>query len=109
MDAARRYFRKTGRRVSIEYALIRDANDSLSTATELARLLGKTGMHVNLIPVNPTAGGFERPPRSRVLAFQRVLTNAGLNCTVRAERGVEIAAACGQLRTAFQSGVERLV
>jgi len=103
MDAARRYFRTTGRRVSIEYALIRDTNDSIETAVELAKLLGRTGMHINLIPVNPTAGGFQRPSRSRVLSFQRVLTDAGLNCTVRAERGVEIAAACGQLRTSVDA------
>jgi 23S rRNA (adenine2503-C2)-methyltransferase len=103
MDAARRYFRNTGRRVSIEYALIRDVNDSIARAIELAKLLGRTGMHVNLIPVNPTAGGFQRPSRSRVLAFQHVLTDAGLNCTVRAERGVEIAAGCGQLRTTIDA------
>ncbi len=109
MDAARRYFRATGRRVSIEYALIRGTNDSPAIAAELATLLERTGMHVNLIPVNPTAGDFERPSRSRVLAFQRVLTDAGLNCTVRAERGVEIAAACGQLRTTAAEGIVSVV
>jgi len=52
-----------------------------------------------LIPVNPTAGDFERPDRRRVLAFEQILNDNGVNCTVRVEKGSEISAACGQLRT----------
>lgn len=99
VSAARRYFKKTGRRVTFEYALIAGQNDSEENARELARLLHGSGAHVNLIPVNPTAGGFGRPPRRTVLAFERVLREAGINCTVRVEKGSEISAACGQLRT----------
>ncbi|WP_322795418.1 23S rRNA (adenine(2503)-C(2))-methyltransferase RlmN [Tepidiforma sp.] len=99
MAAARRYFVRTGRRVTFEYALIAGVNDSETTARELARLVRGTGAHVNLIPVNPTAGGFARPARRQVLAFERVLREAGVNCTVRVEKGTEISAACGQLRT----------
>ncbi|MCL4241843.1 MAG: 23S rRNA (adenine(2503)-C(2))-methyltransferase RlmN [Dehalococcoidia bacterium] len=99
VSAARRYFKKTGRRVTFEYALIAGQNDWEETARELARLLHGSGAHVNLIPVNPTAGGFGRPPRRTVLAFERVLREAGINCTVRVEKGSEISAACGQLRT----------
>jgi 23S rRNA (adenine2503-C2)-methyltransferase len=97
--AARRYFRATGRRVTFEYALVDGENDSPETARELARLLHGTPTHVNLIPVNPTAGGFGRPSRARVLEFERILREAGVNCTVRVEKGTEISAACGQLRT----------
>lgn len=97
--AARRYFRATSRRVTFEYALIAGENDSLETAAELARLLHGSGCHLNLIPVNPTLGGFQRPARGAVLAFERVLREAGVNCTVRVEKGSEISAACGQLRT----------
>jgi 23S rRNA (adenine2503-C2)-methyltransferase len=97
--AARRYFRATGRRVTFEYALIANENDSPELAAELARLLRGTPTHVNLIPVNPTAGGFGRPSRARVLDFERVLRESGINCTVRVEKGSEISAACGQLRT----------
>jgi 23S rRNA (adenine2503-C2)-methyltransferase len=97
--AARRYFRATSRRVTFEYALIAGENDSLETAAELARLLHGSGCHVNLIPVNPTLGGYQRPARGVVLAFERVLREAGVNCTVRVEKGSEISAACGQLRT----------
>ena len=97
--AAKRYFKKTGRRVTFEYALIDGINDSNKVATELALLLKGNGAHVNLIPMNPTAGGFSRPARKRVLAFQQILRDGGVNCTVRVEKGSEISAACGQLRT----------
>jgi len=97
--AGRRYFEKTGRRVTFEYALIDGVNDSPGTARELAELLRGNGSHVNLIPLNPTAGNFSRPARRRVLEFERILRIAGVNCTVRVEKGSEIAAACGQLRT----------
>jgi 23S rRNA (adenine2503-C2)-methyltransferase len=99
VSAAKRYFKKTGRRVTFEYALIAGQNDSEDTARALARLLQGSGAHVNLIPVNPTAGGYGRPERRAVLAFERVLREAGINCTVRVEKGSEISAACGQLRT----------
>jgi len=102
--AAKRYFERTGRRVTFEYALIAGENDSDETARELAQLVRGTGAHVNLIPVNPTAGGFRRPSRQRVLAFERLLREAGVNCTVRVEKGTEISAACGQLRTDVASG-----
>jgi 23S rRNA (adenine2503-C2)-methyltransferase len=99
MSAARRYFKRTGRRVTLEYALIAGENDSPEVAGQLARLVRGTGMHVNVIPVNPTAGGYQRPARPRVLEFERILKEAGVNVTVRVEKGSEISAACGQLRT----------
>ena len=99
VSAAQRFFRRTGRRVTFEYALIDGVNDSDALAEELAVLLRGMGVHVNLIPVNPTAGGYGRPPRGRVLAFERILVEGGVNCTVRVEKGAEISAACGQLRT----------
>ena len=99
ISAGKRYFRKTGRRVTFEYALIDGINDSPETAEELAWLLRGNGSHVNLIPVNPTAGEFERPSRRNVLEFEDILLDSGVNCTVRVEKGSEISAACGQLRT----------
>lgn len=99
VSAAKRFFRKTGRRVTFEYALIAGKNDSPELARELAALLRGMNTHVNLIPVNPTAGGFRRPSRRRVLEFERILREAGINTTVRVEKGTEISAACGQLRT----------
>lgn len=97
--AGKRYFKKTGRRVTFEYALIEGVNDSPEIAKELSLLLDGNGSHVNLIPLNPTAGDFHRPTKRSVLEFERILNIAGVNCTVRVEKGTEISAACGQLRT----------
>ncbi len=99
INAGQRYFLKTGRRVTFEYALIEGVNDSVEIAEDLAILLKNNGSHVNLIPINPTAGDFERPTRKNVIEFERILYNSGINCTVRVEKGTEISAACGQLRT----------
>ena len=99
ISVARRYFSRTGRRVTFEYALIDGVNDSPEVARQLGALLRGGGSHVNLIPVNPTAGGFGKPSRNRVMEFERILRAAGVNCTVRVEKGSEISAACGQLRT----------
>jgi 23S rRNA (adenine2503-C2)-methyltransferase len=99
INAGQRYFLKTGRRVTFEYALIEGVNDSEKIAEDLALLLRNNGSHVNLIPLNPTAGNFGRPTRKSVIEFERILFNSGINCTVRVEKGTEISAACGQLRT----------
>lgn len=104
--ATRSYFRRTGRRVTLEYALLEGVNDSPETAQELADILKGNGVHVNLIPANPTAGGFHRPAWKRVTAFERVLKESGIGCTVRVEKGVEISAACGQLRTDIVEGMK---
>ena len=93
------YAEKTGRRPSLEYALIDGVNDS---PAELGALVGFCrGMlvHVNLIPVNPvTDTGFARSPTERLVAFERGLSDAGIEVSTRAERGSDIDAACGQLR-----------
>ena len=100
LDASRDYIERTGRRVSFAYALLERVNDEREQARRLAARLRGIRAHVNLIPYNPTAGaGLRRPSLARVRAFQRELQTAGINATVRIERGVEIAAACGQLRT----------
>lgn len=100
---AREYIAKQGRRVTFAYALLEGVNDEPAQARVLARRIRGIQAHVNLIPYNPTAGaGLRRPSLGRVRAFQRELQSAGVNATVRIERGVEIAAACGQLRTDVQ-------
>lgn len=99
INVGQRYFKKTGRRVTFEYALMDGINDSPEIAEELSVLLQGNGSHVNLIPINPTAGDFKRPSNDRVTKFAEILSNAGVNCTVRVEKGTEISAACGQLRT----------
>ena len=98
--AAKYYIERRGRRVTFAYALLEGVNDHPRQARLLARRIRGIQAHVNLIPYNPTAGDdLRRPSRGRVRAFQRELQAAGVNATVRIERGVEIAAACGQLRT----------
>ena len=98
LDAAWTFARRTGRRVSIEYALIRDINDQPERARLLASLLQGQLTHVNLIPLNPTPGSpwtASRPESER--AFVRILRAAGVSTTVRDTRGRDIDAACGQL------------
>jgi 23S rRNA (adenine2503-C2)-methyltransferase len=101
IDAARRYFDATGRRVSIEYALIRDVNDQAWRADHLGRLLtarGRGWVHVNPIPLNPTPGSRWTASDPRVQdVFVEALRARGIPTTVRDTRGREIDGACGQL------------
>ncbi len=99
ISACRRYVERTSRRVTFEYALIKDVNDSDEVALELARVLRGLLCHVNVIPLNPTpAAPFERPSPERIERFASLLRDRGIPATVRYSRGVDIAAACGQLR-----------
>jgi 23S rRNA (adenine2503-C2)-methyltransferase len=99
IGAVRDYIRKTGRRVTFEYALIAEVNDTVQQAHLLAALLEGLLCHVNLIPLNPTPGSLLQPsPRERVNAFRDVLEQAGVPTTVRMRRGIGIDAGCGQLR-----------
>jgi 23S rRNA (adenine2503-C2)-methyltransferase len=101
LAAARHYADVTGRRVSIEYALIRDVNDQPWRADLLGRLLHRhlgALVHVNVIPLNPTPGSeWDASPKPVEREFVRRVNDAGVPCTVRDTRGREIAAACGQL------------
>jgi 23S rRNA (adenine2503-C2)-methyltransferase len=94
--AAKLFRSSRGRRVTIEYAMIADVNDRTWQARALAELLAGTDIHVNLIPLNPTAG-FGVPGSTRVEAFSRELREQGVNATIRDTRGRDIDAACGQL------------
>ncbi len=101
LDAAWAYSKKTGRRVSIEYAMIKDINDQAWRADMLGKLLKGHLVHVNLIPLNPTPGSkwtASRPEDER--AFVRGLEAHGVAVTVRDTRGREIDGACGQLAAA---------
>jgi 23S rRNA (adenine2503-C2)-methyltransferase len=103
LAAAQEWSEATGRRFSVEYVLIDGVNDSVDQARSLAERLRGLRCHVNLIPLNPTANSAtRRSRRSRVLAFERELRERGITCTVRVEKGVDIAAGCGQLRGAVE-------
>lgn len=100
MEACRDYVKRTRRRITFEYALIEGLNDSPSHAQELARLLSGLLCHVNLIPLNPTAEcAWRGSPKDVVLAFQRELLKKEVPVTVRIDRGLDIQAGCGQLRS----------
>ncbi|MBB5845594.1 23S rRNA (adenine2503-C2)-methyltransferase [Mobiluncus mulieris] len=117
LDAAHEYFETTGRRVSIEYALIRDMNDHPWRAQLLADELnkrGKTWAHVNPIPLNPTPGSIWTASLPRVMEeFTSILRQSGISTTLRDTRGSDIDGACGQLATASKNhkktGVARVL
>jgi 23S rRNA (adenine2503-C2)-methyltransferase len=98
LDAAWKYAEQTGRRVSIEYAMIKDVNDHPWRADLLGELLSDRLAHVNLIPLNPTPGSrWDASPKPVEREFVRRLRAAGVPTTVRDTRGREIDGACGQL------------
>jgi 23S rRNA (adenine2503-C2)-methyltransferase len=101
LQAAWDYAARTGRRVSVEYALIRDVNDQPWRAALLGELLANKLVHVNLIPLNPTPGSrWDASPKPVEREFVRRLKAAGVATTVRDTRGREIDGACGQLAAA---------
>ncbi|MCM1267706.1 MAG: 23S rRNA (adenine(2503)-C(2))-methyltransferase RlmN [Bacteroidales bacterium] len=96
------YFEQTGRRITFEYSLVRDVNDTRRDAEELAALLRGMNCHVNLIPVNPVKErAYAQSKRQTVEAFAALLQKKGINATVRRELGRDIEGACGQLRRRF--------
>lgn len=97
--ALKNYVDKTGRRITIEYLLIKDLNDTIDAAKELAYYLHDIKCNINLIPYNPTAkNDYQRPSNNSIMKFKYLLEHSGKKVTVRLERGADIDAACGQLR-----------
>lgn len=98
IEACRYYVHKTGRRITFEWALIHGVNDTPETARKLASLLKGLLCHVNAIPLNPTTGyAGKATDRGRAQIFKETLERAGIPCTIRMRRGIDIAAGCGQL------------
>jgi len=98
LAAMHHYSESTGRRVTIEYTLIKGVNDRERDAEELVKKIKGSKFHVNLIPVNPFLGStIERPSFARIRKFQEILAAADIATTVRRELGSDISAACGQL------------
>ena len=99
MDAVKYYESTAKRRVTFEYILLEDINDSIENAKELAKLIKGTTSYVNLIPYNPVGElKYKRTSGNRVHRFMDALIKEGVNVTVRKEFGTDIDAACGQLR-----------
>ena len=104
LAACKDYIAATGRQVTFEYVLLAGVNDTAEYAHLLGELLAplKQFAHVNCIPVNATSADYKSPSGEAIRAFRNVLFEHGVSNSVRAERGDDIAAACGQLRTRFE-------
>ncbi len=99
LEACHYYYNQTGRRITFEYALIKDHNDDKTAAQKLADLIVSLPCHVNVIPINYVQErGLERTANVQIQAFMRELLRLGVNATARREMGGDISAACGQLR-----------
>lgn len=99
MEACNYYFKKTGRRITFEYSLVRDVNDLDEDAEGLIALASKVGAHVNLIPVNPIKErDYKETTHENVVRFKNKLEKRRINVTIRREMGRDIDGACGQLR-----------
>lgn len=105
LEACREYQQATERRITFEYVLLEDVNDSLAEAEELGKMLRGLHVLVNLIPWNPVEGAsYQRSRPGRIRAFQERVEAHGPKCTVRQEKGADIDAACGQLRLRDMEG-----
>jgi len=99
VDAAKYYFDRTGREVTLEYILLDGVNDGQEHARSLARVAKRMRCNINLILYNPVSGlPYGRPADQAVQAFYNVLRQAGVNTHIRRSRGLDVDAACGQLR-----------
>ena len=106
IDACKRYFDITGRRISFEYSLVKGQNDSKEDALELAELLKGQNCHVNLIPVNSIEErNFEKGDNNSIQNFKLVLEKNSINVTIRRSVGSDIDAACGQLRRKYSVNI----
>lgn len=102
LEECRNYIEKTNRRVTFEYSLVKDINDSKEDAKALSKLLKGILCHVNLIPVNEIKeNSFKRSSEKTIEDFAQILKSAGIEATVRREMGSDINAACGQLRRSY--------
>jgi 23S rRNA (adenine2503-C2)-methyltransferase len=99
IHTVRQYNEITGKRVTIEYLLIKEVNDSLEQAVLLAKTLKELKVNLNLIPVNPVNPDFERPIFKQISAFKQIMEKSGIDTVIRQEKGTDIAGACGQLKT----------
>lgn len=103
MDAMRTYSAGTRKHITIEYVMLKGLNDTLDDARRLARLLKGIPCKINLIPFNPYPGSpFEPPVQEKIVSFASIIKEAGLVAVVRASKGADIQAACGQLKGSYE-------
>lgn len=105
IDAVREYVNKTNRRVTFEYIMLKDVNDSVECAIELSKLLKGINCYVNMIPYNETSHiDFKKSDKETIMKFYDTLKKNNVNVTVRKEFGSKVSAACGQLRSNYEEG-----
>ncbi len=105
LNTIKKYVAKTNRRVTLEYIMLKDVNDSISHARELADLVKGINCYVNLIPYNETSHiEFKKSSKERILKFYDCLKRNNVNVTIRREFGSKVMAACGQLRSNYEEG-----
>ena len=104
MESIKYYYSKTNRRITFEYILLKDINDSVEDAKELIKLIRGINCYVNLIPMNSTINEFSRSTEEKTNAFYQMLIKNKINVTLRKEQGHDIDAACGQLRIKRMQG-----
>ena len=108
MECCRRYYEKTGRRISFEYIMIDGVNDKQYHAELLSKRARYVGAHVNLIPMNYVEESrFKPSTQGHIKAFVKVLEDNGVNVTVRRRLGGDVEASCGQLRRKMQKGNQK--
>jgi len=102
IEACRYYINVTGRRITFEYSLVQDVNDSEKCALQLISLVRGLNCHINLIPVNPIKErDFKQTRQKEIQIFKNLLEKSGINVTIRREMGRDIDGACGQLRKSY--------
>jgi 23S rRNA (adenine2503-C2)-methyltransferase len=107
IDAVKAFPINARKRVMFEYLVIKDVNDEIESAKKLLKLLNGIKAKVNLIYFNPYGGTeFKRPAPKDMERFQEFLTSRGLHCTIRESKGLDISAACGQLREQEREGLD---
>ncbi len=105
IKAVKEYILKTNRRVTFEYILLDNINDSEKCAKDLAKLIKGINAYVNLIPYNETNNiGYKRSSKNKIMEFYNILKQNNINVTIRKEFGSRVSAACGQLRSKFEGG-----
>jgi len=108
LDACRQYVNRTGRRITFEYSLFHEINDSIQDARDLAGVLRGIHCHINLIAANEFEGSpYKRSSPEHVRLFQQMLEQMGMTVTLRREMGTDIMAACGQLRRGMQESEQK--
>lgn len=105
IETLKEYIKKTNRRVTFEYVMLKDVNDSIECVNELSHLLKGMNCYVNLIPYNETSHiEFKKSPKENISAFYDTLKKNKINVTIRREFGAKLMAACGQLRSNYEEG-----